>query len=481
MRPSLAIAWCTIASACSPGTEGRTDAADIGTDADTVFVPPDALFPTDTGDASGATTDGATTDATPPDTTIATDTTAATDTSIVEDTSACPTGAGCNDGDPCTINDRCEDGRCVGGRATCDDGLPCTTDVCTGGVCSVSVQSGSCAIDGACYSAEQPNPADACARCEPSAADDAWSDIPDCGLGLPCDYHTDCYPERVCATWSKTGVAVCSDPCAGAADCPSGQICSKLPGSAQVGFCEQPVPATLADGAACTDDAQCRSGLCGGTCAPLCLDEAHCAIAGHTCHAAGDLAAGLLVSMCSPDPQGAIGLGQVCSPDGGANFDGSLCASGHCDLTMFETSTSLPCAPICKSELDCAPAQECNLVLYATARSPRALPYDPLFTERTYDALTACYNPGQFGAKQVGAPCTDRAQCGSNKCLGLIPGDPTTYCTSFCEHDAECPSGMACKLEAITLGSTWLATYPVISGQPQNGNGWTFVRVCKFE
>jgi len=492
MRALLPLVW--LAVACSD--PGSTNRPFVDAGADTILVPTDALFPQDTladapAEIAAEVSDTIAPDTIPPDTfvpdttlldtaTAPPDTTSPDSTIDTADTSSCPSGMGCNDNDPCTVNDHCQDGVCVGGGPTCSDGLPCTTDVCQGGVCSFPIQAGSCSIGGVCYAPAQPNPADACQRCEPGKSPSDWFDIPDCGLGVACDYHTDCYPERVCARWVTTGETVCSDPCAGAADCKPGQICSKMPGSAQVGFCQDPMPDTLVDGEACTEDYQCRSGMCGdGACRPLCLDEAHCTTPGYTCHPVGDLAAGVVASVCAPDPPGAILLGQVCSPDGGNTFDGAYCASGHCDLYPYP-STALPCSPICKSELDCAPAQECNLVLYATTRSPTSVPYDPLFSERTYESLTACYNPLQFGPKQVGAPCTDRAQCGSNKCLGLIPNDPTTYCTSFCEFDAECPSGMECKLEALNLASMWLNN-PLVSGQGVQQTSWTFVRVCKFE
>ncbi|MFO0747059.1 MAG: hypothetical protein U1F43_15555 [Myxococcota bacterium] len=477
-------------AACAPSTPGGRPIIDV-TD---VFVPPDVLFPQDSGsDAAteivdtGAAETVVATDATttpdsttPTDTTTAPDSTAATDTAVEPDTSTCPDGLGCDDHDLCTNNDHCEGGRCVGGGAVCDDHLPCTLDGCTAGVCDHSMQAGSCIIGGACWTTDQPNPEDACEHCDPTHDARDWTAIVGCGLGDPCSYQTDCYPERLCGLWTSTGQTVCSDPCSGAGDCPTGQICSKLPGSAQVGYCQDAVPGLVDDGGACSEDYQCRSGQCEGFCTPLCLDEAHCTTPGRTCHPIGDLALGIVTSACSPDPSGSIPLGQVCSPDGGNTFDGSFCASGHCDLTLYP-DTNLPCSPICKSETDCAPAQECNLVLYGQKANPNVVPYDPQFTTATRDALTACYNPGQFGPKGVGAPCTDRSQCGSNKCLGLIPGDPTTYCTSFCEFDAECPSGMLCKLDVLNLASTWLATYPTISGQPPVNNAYTFVRICKFE
>jgi hypothetical protein len=132
------------------------------------------------------------------------------------------------------------------------------------------------------------------------------------GSGL-CSYQTDCYPKRLCGRWAKTGELRCSDPCAGDSDCAAGQICSKVPGSLQVGYCQE-APAGQANGAPCASDGECRSRLCAdGACAALCLDEAHCATPGMTCHLSGDLAIGLLTSVCSPDQAQSIGNGQLCS------------------------------------------------------------------------------------------------------------------------------------------------------------------------
>lgn len=286
-----------------------------------------------------------------------------------------------------------------------------------------------------------------------------------------CTYHTDCYPERLCGRWFKTGELRCSEPCAGDSDCAPGQICSKVPGSIQVGYC-QDAPGGAVNGVACTQDSQCRSRLCAdGACAALCLDEAHCATPGMTCHPSGDLSIGLVTSVCSADPAQVIANGQECTLDG-FNYDGAACASGHCDLLSF---TFNACAPVCKSEADCAPAQECNLVLFSPVERPDAVPFDPAFTQKTHDAVAACYTPLGSGTLPEGSACASRGDCRSNKCLPLLPGSNQSYCTSFCTTDAQCPANMACKLEALTLSSEWLA-----AAGTQAPGSWTFVRVCKF-
>lgn len=112
-------------------------------------------------------------------------------------------GASCDDGVACTISESCQaDGSCGGGalnqlecgcltEADCDDGLDCTEDVCTlAGNCSNPPVAGTCAIDGVCYGAGEPDPSGPCA-CEPSADPTTWK-CADCGdgivdLGEACD------------------------------------------------------------------------------------------------------------------------------------------------------------------------------------------------------------------------------------------------------------------------------------------------------
>lgn len=487
---------------------------------DTLDTSDGILFPDLGFDSQPDTDPGPDTADTAPADTLSPDTTPPVDTA--PDTTGCVNGAGCDDRDPCTVNDRCQAGTCRGDAIDCNDNNPCTDDTCFGGICQHPLAAAKCLINGVCWSDQQPNPQNPCLRCQSSASTSTWTssdglkcddgdactegetcqagackggvippeicdngqdddcngqtDLADntCGGVKLCTYHTDCYPERVCARWETTGVLRCSDPCAGASDCGAGQICSKVPGSAQVGFC-QDTPDGLVDGAACTDEIECQSRICSdGRCAPLCLDEAHCDTPGRTCHPVGDLSIGLISAACDPDPAGTRSIGQVCSLDGGLSFDGSVCTSGHCDL-LAPVAQTTNCAPLCKTDFDCSPSQECNLVLGTNTERAEAVAYDPLFTQKTRDTLTACYTRSGTGNAATGTQCTQRSQCRSNKCLGLIPNDARTFCTSFCTTDAQCPANMACKLEVLNLASEWL-----YAAGTQATGAYTFVRVCKF-
>ncbi|MEC8025073.1 MAG: putative metal-binding motif-containing protein [Myxococcota bacterium] len=421
----------------------------------------------------------------------------------------------CDDGNPCTANDSCTpNGGCAGTPIVCpDDGNPCTIEACTNGSCSSTQSPGPC---------EDGNPCtvgDTCVNqvCQPgSSAKDADNDGAidkacggtDCNDGLntvapgkpelctdgldndcngdtdqaddACNQPVECVDQaacnalnQVCGYWGTQNKNLCSKTCAGIADCDTGQTCTKMPGSASIGYCQDFV-GTLPIGEACTQDQQCATNLCEfGFCLQPCLDQSACTFAGDSCTPVGNLTTGPLRSACLAD--GALlPTGQPCTNAQG-NMDSSVCGSGHCDLLSAFPS----CAPLCTSEADCLPAQECNLVLYATGTNPNTLPVvQGTFQANTHDAVMGCYTAPNPGFKAVGETCANNEQCTSNKCLPILPGDPTAYCTSFCTSDIECPTGTSCVIEVISLSDTWLLS-PAIDTQPALLSAYTITRVCK--
>jgi len=57
----------------------------------------------------------------------------------------------------------------------CDDGLACTSDLCTMGGCSHSIKANQCLIGGACHTTNAVNKANSCQRCEPGKDTAGWS------------------------------------------------------------------------------------------------------------------------------------------------------------------------------------------------------------------------------------------------------------------------------------------------------------------
>ena len=140
-------------------------------------------------------------------------------------------GASCDDGDACTMADACDGaGACAGGGSvSCDDGNPCTADLC--------------------------DPATGCASA-PVASGTA------CGDGDVCN------GDEVC---DGAGVCVMGTPLA----CDDGNACTADACDALSGCANDPVAAGTScdDGDACTlDDACDGAGRCGGTIDPTCSD-----------------------------------------------------------------------------------------------------------------------------------------------------------------------------------------------------------------
>lgn len=94
-------------------------------------------------------------------------------------------GAGCDDGVACTHTDRCSVGVCQGTPYTCNDGLSCTTDSCTGtgpspAGCSAKLVAGFCLIDKTCYASGATASGKPCDSCDPAKSTSAWTSDPSC-------------------------------------------------------------------------------------------------------------------------------------------------------------------------------------------------------------------------------------------------------------------------------------------------------------
>ncbi|MFO0750165.1 MAG: hypothetical protein U1F43_31530 [Myxococcota bacterium] len=296
-----------------------------------------------------------------------------------------------------------------------------------------------------------------------------------------CSTHFDCYPERVCARWRSDGDAHCSAPCGSSAECAQGEVCEKLPGGANVGFCEPAPSGLVASGGACSSDAGCAAGACvDGVCRATCFSEGACAASGESCAIAMHDGVPRAASACAP-AGGRLPVGALCTPDGGQSWNGAACASGHCDLMPYPSSMVLPCAALCGAEADCGGQEECAVVVYGEAAAAAAMPFHPQLAPPTHDAVSACFTPPiPGGTKLEGEPCAAPEECRSDKCLHLAPGDAQRYCSALCSDDDQCPSDMRCKLDTLTLASPWFQS-PYIDAQAPAPSAWTLVRVCKFE
>lgn len=90
-----------------------------------------------------------------------------------------PDGHPCEDGEFCTVGERCDaDGLCGGGRPNdCDDDSMCTADSCDEAAdrCDHVPGGTGCFIDDACYGALTLNPSNVCQMCDPRRTSTEWS------------------------------------------------------------------------------------------------------------------------------------------------------------------------------------------------------------------------------------------------------------------------------------------------------------------
>jgi len=111
-------------------------------------------------------------------------------------------GAPCNDNNTCTAADVCKAGVCGGGKQTCDDANPCTQDGCTpSGGCSHAPVVGACNDGDVCTKGE---------TCGPGGC--SGGVLTPCNDGNPCTADV-CDPLKGCAYVPATGPCNDGNPC----------------------------------------------------------------------------------------------------------------------------------------------------------------------------------------------------------------------------------------------------------------------------
>lgn len=113
-------------------------------------------------------------------------------------------GTSCDDEDTCTVNDICLYGACIGQRfRVCDDGNPCTDDVCVGEGCQYPNNSASCNDGDACTEN------DTCSNGACIGTPVNCSDSDPCTINEQCEFGVGCVTEPKC----NDGDACTNDTC----------------------------------------------------------------------------------------------------------------------------------------------------------------------------------------------------------------------------------------------------------------------------
>ncbi len=392
-------------------------------------------------------------------------------------------GKSCDDGDVCTISDVCTSGECGGQTLGCDDGNPCTADicgpdgclypavptetpcndgnsctadtVCTGGVCSGGENSCECqtnneckvfddgdrcngdvkCIDGACVVDE-----DTMVTCVPSGdpcrittcipATGACQ-LVDAEEGVSCEDGDTCTVDDACSDGSCVG---------GAVSCDDGKPCTADACSSADGSCVYTVAQGVCDdGNSCTSTDVCDAGVCvgsGNSC--FCSNDVDCddygldkCLATYECVDGGCVPIPNTLVVCEGDDDTACSFNQ-CEPE-----------SGECKPTVLTQGTECNDDNICTEQEYCDNAGEC-------IGKPLACDDGNPCTDSTCSPATGC-NPQPLAEESVcddGDECTTDEACYSGVCKTL-----DSACS--CVVNADCPQvDDLCKGSYVCLGGS---------------------------
>lgn len=314
-------------------------------------------------------------------------------------------------------------------EGSCDDGIACTEDRCSGvsGTCTHLPAVQTCLIGTECVARGTPDPADPCRACDPDMATAGWT-FQD---GAVCNDLDRCTTDDRCGAGACAGQAVlCPDR---APEC-VGTI-SRAWGS--------------------------------GACAPATGDCVHPAT-DTPCVAGCDAVAGL----CRPDPCEEV----ICTtpPDTGCYGPIGACLGGTCGYTPLDDTTP------CDDGNGCTLSDACSSTGTCIPGTPKACAPVAAFC-RNADRVTtavACVPPG--GAcvpAETATPCAfgcdpGTAACRPDPCLGVACATPPSVCHAapgtclaglcsyapriagaLCDDGNPCTVGDACDATQACLGT----------------------------
>ena len=329
----------------------------------------------------------------------------------------------CEDGSACTIGDNCDEGICLAGvEANCNDGNPCTNDLCDpesgcqhehnslpcndGDVCTTA---DSC-VEGGCQGGpalvcDDGNLCNGTESCDAQVGCVAGSPL-DCNDGNPCNGDESCSPDTGCVAGAPLS---CDDgnKCNGLESCDALDGC--LPGTPLI--CDDQDPCNGPE--SCVPDAGCVGGE-----APVCDDGNPCTD-----------------DSCQADE------GCVYEPNQAACDDGNNCTAGdHCEAgsCVYEGLAQCDDDNVCTTD-SCDPKAGCIHLL-------NSAPCDDGDLCTTVDVcnLGECAGSGLMS-------CDDGNECTQDSC------EPGVGC-SFVPVSGECDDGTACTLGDVCFQGQCVAT-----------------------
>lgn len=314
---------------------------------------------------------------------------------------------------------RCE----ATGAETCPSGLTCdpSTNTC---VTAGPDTSGEASVDG------DDDDRDAQVK---DAGRDTGKDAPTPlgELGAPCSQDVNC-ESKLCGTVAMltgaiTSVQICTKTCCTSVDCGDARFVCYGAGTGG-NYCVEAAKlkrartGTKPAGAACSTDAECRSGDCrspGNRCSDTCCGAGDCG-GGTVCSLPDDSGDNPDSFVCTTKPADTDGVGTPCT-------DSSDCETNVC----VGSGASRTCRSSCSGNASCQTAFPNGFCGYSQ-------------NVQTGDYVRLCFpKPAGQGSTEEGQPCSEPGQCKSGFCDGTL-----RICMNVCAEDADCPSDKACRPSA---------------------------------
>jgi len=253
-------------------------------------------------------------------------------------------GTACSDGNVCTTGDTCTAGMCGGNPLDCDDGNDCTADTCTNpaGCTNAPVANGTPCDDGS-----------ACSTNDNCQSGTCTGNPPSCDDGDPCTVDV-CNPASGCEYSNAANGTACSDgdPCTAPDACqnggcvPGGFIC----GCQNDGDCVSEEDGNVCNGTLfCDTDGNCKVDVttivtCPGTGDPCTTNVCQAATGACLPTAAGDGDSCDDGDDCTDNDicNGGVCAGLLASCDDGNPCTADSCVGGNCQYSP--AFNGQPCA-----------------------------------------------------------------------------------------------------------------------------------------
>lgn len=252
-------------------------------------------------------------------------------------TPCCVAHADCNDQSVCTGAEICQSGRCVvvpGTPLACDDGNPCTEDVCDPitGCAHNPLPDGMSCSDGNVCNGDEVCVASACIA----------------GVALTCDDGVTCTTNN-CHPFIGCYFQPIPQCCGSSADCDDQNLCNGVE-TCSAGTCEKGTPLVCGDGDSCNGNETCDPATgCVGAPALSCNDGASCSL--DSCDPSGGCVNTYVPGCCVADSD--------C-------IDNDVCnGAEHCDAGNCITGTPVVCNDnsSCNGIETCDPTNGCVVAI----------------------------------------------------------------------------------------------------------------------